>query len=140
MKTLTGLLAVLAVAFAWSSQARSPEKAVSDLEQQWAEAQKVGQVDIVAPMLADTFINTDAGGETYGKSKLREPQGWQVGSKRHQRCPSKNLRRRRRCDWIMEGQGRRRRWELSTRGTTPCRAAHYAGNFLVIDRLNYCLL
>lgn len=67
MKTLTGLLAV---AFAWSSQARSPEKAVSDLEQQWAEAQKVGQVDIVALMLADTFINTDAGGETYGKSKL----------------------------------------------------------------------
>jgi ketosteroid isomerase-like protein len=70
MKILVGLLAVLVVAFAGSSQAGSPEKAISDLEQQWAEAQKLGKADVVAPMLAETFVNTDADGETYGKSKL----------------------------------------------------------------------
>ena len=69
MKITIGLLSVLLVALAWSRSA-SPEKTVADLEHQWAEAQKLGNAEVVAPMLADTFINTDATGETYGKPKL----------------------------------------------------------------------
>jgi ketosteroid isomerase-like protein len=69
MKLLSGLVAVLLIMSA-SEEIPSAEKTVSDLENQWAEAQKTGNADVVAPMLADTFTNTDADGETYGKSQL----------------------------------------------------------------------
>jgi len=70
MKLLCGFLALLLVALAWSAQLSVAEKTVSDLEYQWAEAQRLGKADVVAPMLADTFTNTDVNGETYGKSQL----------------------------------------------------------------------
>jgi ketosteroid isomerase-like protein len=44
--------------------------AVASLEQQWAEAQKVGDAQAVAPLLAEGFVNTDIDGQTYGKEKL----------------------------------------------------------------------
>jgi ketosteroid isomerase-like protein len=69
MKLLSGFIAVLLIVSA-SAEIPSAEKTVSDLENQWAEAQKTGNADVVAPMLADTFTNTDADGETYGKSQL----------------------------------------------------------------------
>ena len=69
MKILFGLLALLGIGLAWSPVG-TPEKAIADLEQQWAQAQKVGNASAVAPMLADSFINTDADGETYSKSRL----------------------------------------------------------------------
>ena len=46
------------------------QKVITGLEFKWAEAQKMGNAAAVAPMLADSFINTDADGETYGKEKL----------------------------------------------------------------------
>ena len=46
------------------------EKAITELESQWAVAQRDGKAAVVAPMLADTFVNTDADGQTYGKAKL----------------------------------------------------------------------
>ena len=70
MKLSCGLLALPLVALAWSAQISIVEKAVSDLEYQWAEAQSLGRADVVAPLLADTFSNTDADGESYGKSRL----------------------------------------------------------------------
>jgi ketosteroid isomerase-like protein len=70
MKLLCGFLALLLVGLAWSAQLSVAEKAVSDLEYQWAEAQRLGKADVVGPMLADSFTNTDADGETYGKSRL----------------------------------------------------------------------
>ncbi|PYX31715.1 MAG: hypothetical protein DMG80_09700 [Acidobacteria bacterium] len=69
MKLLSGLVAVMLIVSA-SAENPSAEKTVSDLENQWAEAQKTGNADVVAPLLADTFSNTDADGETYGKSQL----------------------------------------------------------------------
>jgi ketosteroid isomerase-like protein len=69
MKLLSGFVAVLLIVSA-SAEIPSAETTVSDLENQWAEAQKTGNADVVAPMLADTFSNTDADGETYGKSQL----------------------------------------------------------------------
>jgi ketosteroid isomerase-like protein len=70
MKFLFGLLTLLAVALAFAANSSNTEKTISDLEYKWAEAQKLGHADVVAPMLADAFINTDADGETYGKSHL----------------------------------------------------------------------
>ncbi|MBZ5597770.1 MAG: nuclear transport factor 2 family protein [Acidobacteriia bacterium] len=49
---------------------RSIEKTITELENQWAVAQRDGKASVVAPMLADTFVNTDADGQTYGKAKL----------------------------------------------------------------------
>jgi ketosteroid isomerase-like protein len=70
MKLFCGFLAMLLVALAWSAQISVAEKAVSDLEYQWAEAQRLGKADVVGPMLAETFTNTDVDGETYGKPRL----------------------------------------------------------------------
>ena len=71
MKLFCGFLAMFLVALAWSAQISVAEKAVSDLEYQWAEAQRLGKADVVGPMLAETFTNTDVDGETYGKPRLR---------------------------------------------------------------------
>jgi ketosteroid isomerase-like protein len=70
MKILGWLITLLLVALMGSAQVSTPEKSVSDLEYRWAEAQKLGRAEVVAPMLADTFINTDADGQTYGKAQL----------------------------------------------------------------------
>jgi ketosteroid isomerase-like protein len=53
-----------------SAAGNDAQKAVAELESKWAAAQKVGDASVVAPMLADDFVNTDADGESYGKEKL----------------------------------------------------------------------
>ena len=53
-----------------SAASNETQKAITDLEHKWANAQKVGNAKVVAPMLAESFINTDADGQTYGKEKL----------------------------------------------------------------------
>jgi ketosteroid isomerase-like protein len=70
MKILALLLVVALSTLSATAQVASAEKTISDLEYKWAEAQKLGKADVVEPMLADTFINTDADGETYGKTRL----------------------------------------------------------------------
>ena len=70
MKIFGGFLALLMIVSAWSAQISLAEKAVSDLEYQWAEAQRLGKADVVGPMLADDFVNTDVDGRTSGKSQL----------------------------------------------------------------------
>ena len=70
MKILGGILAVMLVALALPAQPSIAETAVFDLEYQWAEAQRLGKADVVGPMLADNFVNTDADGVTYGKAQL----------------------------------------------------------------------
>jgi ketosteroid isomerase-like protein len=44
--------------------------AIANLELQWTNAQKIAKPEIVAPMLAEGFVNTDADGQTYGKDRL----------------------------------------------------------------------
>ena len=46
------------------------EKAISDLEVKWAEAQKDGKPDAVDPLLADRFVNTDTDAKVSGKKDL----------------------------------------------------------------------
>ena len=69
MKIIIASLALLLVTAAWSAEGHT-EKAISDLEYKWAEAQKTGNVAVAGPLIADTFINTDADSHTYGKAEL----------------------------------------------------------------------
>ena len=64
------LLVLPSIARRLSAADNDTPKIITGLEFKWAEAQKVGNAAAVAPMLADSFINTDADGETYGKEKL----------------------------------------------------------------------
>jgi ketosteroid isomerase-like protein len=43
---------------------------VAHLEQVWADAQKAGDAARIAPLLADTFVNTDVDGAKSGKAEL----------------------------------------------------------------------
>ena len=70
MKFLWGTLTLLLAALAGSAPTSTTEKAISDLEYKWAEAQKIGNAEAVTPLLAESFINTDADGQTYGKAQL----------------------------------------------------------------------
>jgi len=55
---------------AWSQASADVEKAISDLEYKWAAAQKDGKPEMVAPLLADRFVNTDTDGKVSGKEAL----------------------------------------------------------------------
>jgi ketosteroid isomerase-like protein len=46
------------------------QKAIADLEQKWADAQKLGKPDVVASLLADRFVNTDTDARVSGKETL----------------------------------------------------------------------
>ena len=64
------------------------EKSISDLEYKWAEAQKAGKPDVVAPLLADRFVNTDTDGKVSGETLAGQSQRRQMGTQRNQRCES----------------------------------------------------
>ena len=48
------------------------DKAVANLEQQWATAGKMSNADGVAPLLADNFVNLNSDGTMADKSKTLE--------------------------------------------------------------------
>jgi ketosteroid isomerase-like protein len=64
------LLALLCLTHPLWSANNETQKVITELEFKWAEAQKLGHAKVVAPMLAEGFVNTDADGQTYGKEKL----------------------------------------------------------------------
>ncbi len=71
-KTLIGcLLGVISLgSAAWSQDKQKgggTEKAVAALEQQWLQAQKTKNPDLVAPLLAEKFVNTSSDGKVTGK-------------------------------------------------------------------------
>ena len=56
------------------SAARSPaqttggtEKTVAALEEQWLQAQKTNNADLLAPLLADKFVSTGSDGKVTGR-------------------------------------------------------------------------
>jgi len=67
-KTLICLLGVLSLVTAAWSQTGTPEKAVAALEQQWLQAQKTNNPDLLAPLLADKFVNTSSDGKVTDKA------------------------------------------------------------------------
>jgi ketosteroid isomerase-like protein len=64
------LLALLSLTHPLWSANNETQKVITELEFKWAEAQKLGNRKVVASMLAEGFVNTDADGQTYGKEKL----------------------------------------------------------------------
>ena len=70
MKRVFVLLALISLTRPlWSANSET-QKVITELEFKWAEAQKLGNAKVVAPMLAEGFVNTDAEGQAYGKEKL----------------------------------------------------------------------
>jgi len=64
------LLALLSLASVARSQTGgATEKAVAALEQQWLQAQKTNNPDLVAPLLSDKVVVTDADGKVSGKAE-----------------------------------------------------------------------
>ncbi len=54
---------------AWSQTHKGTEATVAGLEQQWLQSQKTNNPDLVAPLLADGFINTSTEGKVTDKSE-----------------------------------------------------------------------
>src|SRR5437016_11811210 len=67
---LISLLSVGSAAWAQDKKAGGgTEKAVAALEQQWLQSQKTNSPDLVAPLLADKFINTGSDAKVMGKAE-----------------------------------------------------------------------
>jgi ketosteroid isomerase-like protein len=63
------LLAALSlVSVAWSQTGGGTEKAVAALEQQWLQGQKTNNPDLIAPLLADKIVVTEADGKVHDKA------------------------------------------------------------------------
>jgi uncharacterized protein (TIGR02246 family) len=62
---------------AWAQTAQSSggtEKAILALENQWLQAQKTNNPDLVAPLLADKFVNTGVDGKVTDKAQTLADQ------------------------------------------------------------------
>jgi len=67
---LIGLLSVGSAAWSQDKKASGgTEEAVAALEQQWLQSQKTNNPDLVAPLLADKFINTGSDGKVTAKAE-----------------------------------------------------------------------
>ena len=66
---LIGLLFFGNVAWSQAQTTGGTEKAVAALEQQWLQSQKTNNPDLVAPLLADKFINTGSDGKVTDKAQ-----------------------------------------------------------------------
>ena len=67
---LIGLLSLGSAAWSQDKQTGGgTEKAVAALEQQWLQGQKTNNPDLVAPLLADKFVNTGSDGKVTGKAE-----------------------------------------------------------------------
>ena len=66
------LVGLLSLGIATRSQAQATggtEKAVAALEQQWLQSQKTNNPDLVAPLLADKFVNTGSDGKVQSRAE-----------------------------------------------------------------------
>src|SRR5215470_15456916 len=66
---LVSSLLLVSFAQAQTKGTAATEKAVAALEQKWLEAQKAGNPDLLAPLLADKLVNTAADGKVTGKAE-----------------------------------------------------------------------
>jgi len=67
---LIGGLALCSSAWAQTSQpGGNIEKAIAALENQWLQSQKTNNPDLVAPLLAEKFVNTAADGKVTDRSQ-----------------------------------------------------------------------
>jgi ketosteroid isomerase-like protein len=68
MCCLSVLLLLASAAWSQAQTSGGTEKAVTALEQQWMQSQKTNNPDLVAPLLADKFVNTGTDGKVTGKA------------------------------------------------------------------------
>jgi ketosteroid isomerase-like protein len=68
---LLGLLALVGVAHA-QQQAADPHKALMDLENQWLQADKTNNPDMIAAAISDKYIATTSEGQLEDKAKTLE--------------------------------------------------------------------
>lgn len=69
MWCLIGLLSLVSAAWSQAQQTTGTEKAVATLEQQWLQSQKTNNPDLLAPLLADKVVVTEADGKVNGKAE-----------------------------------------------------------------------
>ena len=69
MFCLICLISLGSAAWSQAQQAGGTEKAVAALEDQWLQSQKTNNPDLVAPLLADKFVNTEADGKVLNKAE-----------------------------------------------------------------------
>jgi len=66
---LLGLVLVTGTAWSQTQKTTATEQAVTALEQEWLQSQRTNNPDLVAPLLADQFLNTSSEGKTTGKAE-----------------------------------------------------------------------
>jgi hypothetical protein len=69
MWCLIGWLSLVSAASLRSQQTGETEKAVAMLENQWLQSQKTSNPDLLAPLLADKFVNTGNEGKVTAKAE-----------------------------------------------------------------------
>jgi len=69
MWCLSGLLLLGSAAWVQAQTTSNTEKALAALEQQWLQSQKTNNPDLVAPLLADKFVNTSNEGKVTGRTE-----------------------------------------------------------------------
>ncbi len=72
MLCLLGLLLVASAVWSLAQQSGGTEKAVAALENQWLQSQKTSNPDLLAPLLADNFVNTGSEGKVTAKAETLE--------------------------------------------------------------------
>ena len=65
---LLGLVLLVGAARSQPQKTGGPEKAVEAQEQQWLQAQKTNNPDLLAPLLADKVVVTEADGKVHDKA------------------------------------------------------------------------
>jgi ketosteroid isomerase-like protein len=70
MWCLIGLLSLGNAARSQAQQTGGTEKVVAALEEQWLQAQKTNNSDLIAPLLADKFVDTGSDGKLIGKAEM----------------------------------------------------------------------
>jgi ketosteroid isomerase-like protein len=69
MWCLIGVFSLVSVAWSQAQTTAGTEKAVAALEEQWLQAMKTNNPDLLAPLLADKFVNTGTDGKVTGKTE-----------------------------------------------------------------------
>jgi ketosteroid isomerase-like protein len=69
---LLGLLALAGALNAQAQQATEPHKALMDLENQWLQADKTNNPDLIAAAISDKFLATTPEGQLEDKAKTLE--------------------------------------------------------------------
>jgi ketosteroid isomerase-like protein len=69
MWCLIGLILLGSAAWSQAQQTGGTEKAVAALEEQWLQSQKTNNPELVAPLLADKFVNTEVDGKVLNKTE-----------------------------------------------------------------------